>query len=195
MTPPAVILFGGCNGAGKTTLAFQYINKGLDLHEFVNADEIARGLNPLNPKAQEGLASRLAIQRVNTLIDLNQSFAFEGTLSGSWQAKILKRCTQKGYQSLLIYVWLPSVEFAKQRVKNRVIQGGHDVPGDIIERRYHAGITNLKNLYLPIVSNAAILDGTDPEASYQEKLIAQKRNHQFEIIQPDKWRLLCQKNP
>src|SRR6478609_10942441 len=158
MTKPEVILFGGCNGAGKTTLAFQILSKGLEFHEFVNADEIARGLNPLNPKSQEGLASRLAIQRVNTLIELSHSFAFEGTLSGSWQAKVLKRCTDRGYHSLLIYVWLPSVEFAKQRVRNRVLQGGHDVPPDVIERRYQAGVNNLQKLYLPVVSEALILD-------------------------------------
>jgi predicted ABC-type ATPase len=100
----SVLLFGGCNGAGKTTLAFRLLGDGLHIHEFVNADEIARGLNPMNPYNQAGLASRLAIQRVEDLISHQQSFAFEGTLSGKWQAKILKRCADLGYETRLIYV-------------------------------------------------------------------------------------------
>lgn len=192
MTPSEVILFGGCNGAGKTTLAFQLLGKGLQLHEFVNADEIARGLNPLNPASQVGLASRLTIQRVHDLIQHHQSFSFEGTLAGAWQSKILKACAQAGYQTRLIYVWLPSAAMAKQRVKNRVQQGGHDVPTDLIERRYQSGLINLHRLYLPIVEDALILDGSELGLSTHHRIIAQKQNNQIEVIQPEKWSLLCQ---
>jgi predicted ABC-type ATPase len=191
MTQPEVVLFGGCNGAGKTTLAFQLLDKGLRLYEFVNADEIARGLNPLNQTAQATLASRLAIQRVNALLTNRCSFAFEGTLAGTWQAKILKACAKAGYATRLIYVWLPSAEMAKQRVKNRVAQGGHTVEPQVIERRYKAGLSNLHHLYLPLVDNALILDGTAVGQTAQARIIAQKQAGQIEIIQPEKWSLLC----
>jgi predicted ABC-type ATPase len=192
MTQPEVILFGGCNGAGKTTLAFQLLGKGLHLHEFVNADEIAHGLNPLNPSSQAGLASRLAIKRVNDLIKQKESFSFEGTLAGAWQAKMLRICADVGYQTRLIYVWLPSVAMAKQRVQNRVQQGGHDVPVDLIERRYYKGLANLQHSYLPLVDEALILDGSDLGLSAHHRIIAQKQNNQLEIILPEKWSLLCQ---
>jgi predicted ABC-type ATPase len=192
MTQPEVILFGGCNGAGKTTLAYQILGKGLQLYDFVNADEIARGLNPLNQTAQAGLASRLAIQRVNELVKHRQSFAFEGTLAGAWQAKILKQCQTEGYVTRLVYVWLPSVTMAQQRVKNRVLQGGHDVAPELIERRYYSGLTNLNHLYLPIVDNALILEGNDLGLSQGYRTIAQKQNGQLQVIQPDKWSQICQ---
>jgi predicted ABC-type ATPase len=191
MSQPEVVLFGGCNGAGKTTLAFELLSKGLHLYDFINADEIARGLNPLNPAAQAGLASRLAIQRVNERLKQRLSFAFEGTLAGAWQAKILKACAEAGYSTRLIYVWLPSVEMAKQRVKNRVAQGGHDVAPEIIERRYKAGLNNLHRLYLPLAENALILDGNAVNQNAQARTIAQKQAGQIEIIQPEKWSLLC----
>jgi predicted ABC-type ATPase len=194
-TQPEVVLFGGCNGAGKTTLAFQLLDKGLRLYEFVNADEIARGLNPLNQTAQAGLASRLAIQRVNALLAGRQSFAFEGTLAGVWQAKVLKACANSGYTTRLIYVWLPSAEMAKQRVKNRVAQGGHNVAPDIIERRYQAGLSNLHRLYLPLADNALILDGNAVENTLNERIVACKRHGLLEIIQPEKWSLLCRNIP
>jgi len=195
MNQPEVILFGGCNGAGKTTLAFQLLGKGLQLYEFVNADEIARGLNPLNPSAQAGLASRLSIQRVQTLIEQKQPFSFEATLAGAWQAKMLTHCAKAGYQTRLIYVWLPSVALAKQRVQNRVRQGGHDVPTTLIERRYHKGLANLHRLYLPIVDEALILDGSELGLSAHHRIIAQKHDEHIDVIIPEKWSLICQSKP
>lgn len=192
MTPPEVILFGGCNGAGKTTLALQLLTKGLHLYEFVNADNIAQGLNPLNPLSQAGLASRLAIQRVNDLVAQGRSFAFEGTLAGSWQARILKRCRDQGYATRMFFVWLPSVAMAQQRVKNRVAQGGHDVPPTDIERRYNAGLRHLNRLYLPLVETAVILDGGVHETQSHQRIIAQKQADDFIIHQPEKWNLICQ---
>ncbi|MFN7311407.1 MAG: zeta toxin family protein [Vampirovibrionales bacterium] len=190
---PEVILFGGCNGAGKTTLAFRLLGEGLHLYEFVNADEIARGLNPMNPYNQAGLASRLAIERVNTLIKERASFAFEGTLSGKWQSKILAQCNALGYHTRLIYVWLPSVELAIERVAQRVEEGGHTVPTPLIQRRYNAGLENLQTLYLPVASDAIILDGTSLDMETHHRVIAYKRNDTFNILQPEKWSVLCQK--
>jgi predicted ABC-type ATPase len=189
---PEVFLLGGPNGAGKTTLAFRLLAQGLQLHEFVNADEIARGLNPLNPSSQTGLASRLAIRRVADLMADQQSFAFEGTLSGKWQAKILRQCADLGYQTRLLFLWLPSAEMAMARVAERVQQGGHDVPKDLIQRRYQAGLRNLQNLYLPCVEEADVLDGSQLGLNPTEQVIAQKRNGNLQIYHTEKWRRLCQ---
>jgi predicted ABC-type ATPase len=195
MSHPEVVLFGGCNGAGKTTLAYSILGKGLHLSEFVNADEIARGLNPLNPQEQAGLASRLAIQRVNELVAHRQPFAFEGTLSGKWQAKILKVCAEAGYNTRLIYVWLPSVAMAQQRVQNRVAQGGHNVPPDLIQRRYHAGLLNLHRYYLPIVDTALILEGNKTTLPFEQRIIAFKEDHHLEVLQPTLWEQVCLTSP
>lgn len=192
MTPaPEVILFGGCNGAGKTTLALQLLGEGLNVYEFVNADEIARGLNPLNPAGQSVLASRLAIQRVNALVAANQSFAFESTLAGGWQAKVLKTCQARGYITRLIFVWLPSPAMAKARVHYRVTQGGHDIPEDIIERRYDAGLANLCQVYLPLVDHALVFNGAELNATPQQKLIARKENGHIHVSNPQHWRQIC----
>ena len=191
---PEVFLFGGPNGAGKTTLALRLLTQGLSLLEFVNADEIARGLNPLNPNAQTGLASRLAIRRVNTLIEQNRSFAFEGTLAGQWQARALKQCAEKGYQTRLVYLWLPSPEVAIARVTRRVQQGGHDVPETLIRRRYAKGLSNLFHLYLPLMDEVDILNNSRLGGDPTKLLIAQKRNGQVRVHQKTQWRLLCQ-NP
>jgi predicted ABC-type ATPase len=125
-------------------------------------------------------------------IDNNTTIEVTTPLAGAWQAKILKQCAGFDYKTRLIYVWLPCSAMARERVKNRVAQGGHDVPADLIERRYKSGLVNLHRLYLPIVENALILDGNELKGRIDERMIACKQKGQFEIIQPEKWRVLCQ---
>jgi len=189
MSSPEIILIGGCNGAGKTTLAFELLGKGLGVYEFVNADEIARGLNPLNPASQNAHASRLMIERVNTLIKSKKSFAMEGTLAGLWQHKILTHCKAQGYTTRLVYVWLPSIRIAQARVTNRVQQGGHDIPKDVIARRYKRGLANLHTHYLPLADHAMVLNGNAINVS--DRLIAQKYNDTLTVLDPEKWSALC----
>ncbi|HEY2755954.1 MAG TPA: hypothetical protein VGJ01_09445, partial [Pseudolabrys sp.] len=74
-----VVLLGGPNGAGKTTAASVIVRNLLGIQEFVNSDEIARGLSPLNPDVGAIVAGKLMIERMHALAKAGESFAFETT--------------------------------------------------------------------------------------------------------------------
>ena len=163
-------MVSGCNGAGKTTASFTILPEIIDCKEFVNADEIARGISPFRPEKVAFEAGRIMIHRINELLEEGETFAFETTLASlSYQKKVLE-AKSKGYTVTLLYFWLQNVQIAKERVRIRVSEGGHSIPAEIIERRYFKGIRNLFGLYLPIIDEAFIFDNTDgvPE------LVAQK---------------------
>ncbi|NVO11634.1 MAG: zeta toxin family protein [Bacteroidales bacterium] len=147
---PNLYIIAGCNGAGKTTASFTVLPEMLDCEEFINADEIARGLSPLNPDKAAIEAGRLMLTKIDKLIQHQQDFAFETTLSTKSYANTILKVKQFGYQTTLIFFWLDSVELANERVKTRVIEGGHNIPGHIIFRRYYSGLNNLFNLYIPL---------------------------------------------
>jgi len=156
-----VIVIGGPNGAGKTTAATDLVPKTLGIHEFVNADEIARGLSPFNPEGSAFAAGRLMIERVNTLADQGESFALETTCSGIGHTRLLAKCRALGYRLTLLFLWLPSAEIAVTRVAKRVSEGGHQIPRDVIRRRYVAGIRNMRHVYLPLVDIGLVYDNSD----------------------------------
>jgi predicted ABC-type ATPase len=167
----ALYVIAGCNGAGKTTASFTILPEILNCREFVNADEIAKGLSPFQPEKVYLEAGRIMLNRINELIDENQTFAFETTLSTrSYRNKILeaKKC---GYRITLLFFWLQNVELAKERVKIRVEEGGHSINPDVIERRYYKGIVNLFDIYLPIIDGALIFDNS----AGKHELIAEKK--------------------
>lgn len=147
---PNLYIIAGCNGAGKTTASFTVLPEMLDCDEFINADEIARGLSPLNPNKAAIEAGRLMLARIARLISRRLDFAFETTLSSKSYVNTIKEAKIQGYKVTLIFFWLDSVELAIERVKARVIEGGHSIPTDVIRRRYHAGLKNLFGLYIPL---------------------------------------------
>src|SRR5262245_17877790 len=151
-----VVMIGGPNGAGKTTAATTLLPKELPIREFVNADEIARGLSPFNPEGSALAAGRLMIERINELIGRGESFAFETNCSGRAHVQTLLRCREAGYRLTLIFLWLPSAKEALSRVARRVAQGGHRIAKEVVIRRYAAGLKNLQRLYLPIADIAYI---------------------------------------
>lgn len=154
-------IIAGCNGAGKTTASFTILPDILDCKEFVNADEIAKGLSPFQPEKVAIEAGRIMLQRINELLNTVENFAFETTLATkSYRSKIIA-AKEKGYNISLVYFWLQNVELAIERVKSRVLEGGHDIAGDIIKRRYINGIKNLFNIYIPLVDDALIYDNSE----------------------------------
>lgn len=163
-------IIAGCNGAGKTTASFTILPEIIECKEFVNADEIAKGLSPFQPEKVSFEAGRIMLNRINELLDEKKSFAFETTLSTrSYKNKIIQ-AKKQGYSVTLLFFWLENIELAKERVKTRVKEGGHNIPKDIIERRYLRGIKNLFEIYLEIVDGTLIFDN-----SYgKHQLIAQK---------------------
>ncbi len=153
-------IIAGCNGAGKTTASYTILPEIIECKEFVNADEIAKGLSPFQPETVSFEAGRIMINRINTLLKENENFAFETTLSTrSYKNKVLK-AKEQGYTITLLFFWLNNIELAKERVKTRVKEGGHNIPEDVIERRYLKGIYNLFDIYLPIVDSTLIFDNS-----------------------------------
>jgi predicted ABC-type ATPase len=163
-------IIAGCNGAGKTTASFTILPEILNCKEFVNADEIAKGLSPFQPEKVSFEAGRIMLHRINELLANNEDFAFETTLATKSYRSKVTIAQEKGYKVMLLFFWLQDVDLAIERVKTRVREGGHNIETDVIKRRYENGITNLFNIYLPIVNEALIFDNTAVKA----ELIAQK---------------------
>jgi len=158
---PHLYIISGCNGAGKTTASYTILPEILECKEFVNADEIARGLSPFQPEKVAIEAGKIMLKRIEELLREKTNFAIETTLASRTYKNTILSAREKGYNITLIYFWLNNVELAKERVKNRVKEGGHNIENQIIERRYYAGIKNLFDIYLPIVDMALIYDNSN----------------------------------
>ncbi len=183
-----VFMIGGPNGAGKTTASMVLLPKFLDVFEFVNADEIARGVNPLNAESANITAGRIMIDRITDLIAAKKNFAFETTCAGNHHVATMNQCRAAGYRLNLVFYWLPSADMAVQRVKFRVKQGGHDIPEDTIRRRYNAGLRNLVNLYLPLADTALVLDNSNVSVGDDGQMIAEKvTGGDLQIADPVIW--------
>ncbi|RYD83476.1 MAG: zeta toxin [Sphingobacteriales bacterium] len=139
---PDIFIIGGCNGAGKTTAVYKLLPEVFKTIEFVNADEIARGLSPFNVEGVAFSAGRIMLERMNQLMVEHKSFAFETTLSGTAYLQLLQNAKNSGYGITFFFVYLNNVELAKNRVALRVSKGGHNIPTPIIERRYNKGLEN-----------------------------------------------------
>ncbi|PSL46594.1 putative ABC-type ATPase [Chitinophaga niastensis] len=155
---PNLYIIAGCNGAGKTTASYTVLPEMLNCKEFVNADSIAAGLSPFNPESVAFEAGRIMLRRIKHCLSEKVDFAFETTLATRSYVSLIKTAKKAGYEVTLLYFWLKSPEFAKQRVAERVEAGGHSIPADIIERRYYRGISNLMNLYNPVCDNWLVID-------------------------------------
>ena len=157
---PKLYIIAGCNGAGKTTASYTVLPEMLGCKEFVNADEIAKGLSPFNPESVAIEAGRLMLQRMDDLLSEGEDFAFETTLATRSYVKFVEWTQAKGYFVTLLYFWLPTPEQAIERVATRVSEGGHNIPSDVIRRRYANGIRNLTTLYTPIGDYWTIYDNS-----------------------------------
>lgn len=155
-----LFIIAGCNGAGKTTASYSLLPDMLNCHEFVNADEIAKGLSPFQPEKASIDAGRIMLQRIKELIVQNTDFAIETTLASKTYVKFIQNAKEKGYFVTLIFFWLSSPELATQRVKNRVENGGHNITEEVIYRRYRSGLRNLNKLYLDIADFWMIIDNS-----------------------------------
>lgn len=159
---PKLYIISGCNGAGKTTASYTVLPDMLNCKEFVNADEIAKGLSPFNAESVAIEAGRLMLSRIDELLNEGVDFAFETTLATRSYSSFIKRAQKKGYYVSLVYFWLESPELAIDRVKMRVASGGHNIQEEVIRRRYKNGVKNLFNLYTPICDYWIMLDNSRP---------------------------------
>jgi predicted ABC-type ATPase len=181
-----VFMIGGANGAGKTTAAIELLPKYMNVFEFVNADEIAHGLNPIKPETANMMAGRMMIERIEDLINARKNFAFETTCAGIYHKRTLQKCHDAGYCLRLIFLWLPSADMAIKRVASRIQQGGHPVGEDTIRRRYMKGLKNLVDIWLPIAQKALILNSSG-ETIGSYPVIAEKTENKFHIADQFAW--------
>ena len=159
---PNLYIISGCNGAGKTTASYTILPEMLHCKEFVNSDEIAKGLSPFNADTMAVAveASRIMYKRIRELIGMSETFALETTLASRSIAQLVKDAQSKGYHVTLLYFWLNTPDLAVERVKSRVATGGHNVSEPTVRRRYRTGIKNLFDLYIPICDYWMITDNS-----------------------------------
>lgn len=156
-----IVIIAGPNGAGKTTFAREFLPQEGNISDFINADLIAAGLSPFNPDAAAVRAGRLMLEEIEQRAALRRSFAFETTLSGRGYANKIGDWRHLGYHVKLIFLSLPTDDMAVARVAARVIQGGHNIPEQVIRRRFKAGLQNFEHLYKPIVDDWLFYDNSD----------------------------------
>lgn len=157
---PIVNIIAGPNGSGKTTFAREFLPSFVKCPEFVNADYLAEGLSPFAPDQAAIRAGRLMLARIRELTLAGKSFGFETTLAGKSYVKLLKDLKDKGYEVHLYFLWLPKVSIAIERVAQRVRKGGHNIPDDVVRRRFKSGIRNLFSVYKPLLDSWSIWDAS-----------------------------------
>lgn len=180
---PTLYIIAGPNGAGKTTAAYSLLPDIFTTVEFVNADEIAKGLSPLNPEGVAFEAGRIMLKRLDVLISEKKSFAFETTLSGLAYLKFIRQAKESDFDVVFFFVHLNSYQLARSRVVFRVKNGGHNIPPDVIERRYYKGMQNF-TAYQQLADDWYVFDNSGTEYVLIAKSIAGETEiHSFEVYQ------------
>ena len=158
-----VYVIAGPNGAGKTTFAKKFLPEYVKCKQFVNADLIASGLSPFSPELAALSAGKLLIGKIRELAQKGIDFGFETTLSGKSHALFLKELKEQGYSVHLFFLWIPTLELALARIRDRVRRGGHDIPEPVVRRRFHKGIQHLFKLFRPALDSWALFDNSGEE--------------------------------
>ncbi len=180
---PTLFVIAGCNGAGKTTLSKNLLPEYLGVKEFVNADEIARGLSPFNPEGVAFTAGRIMLERIQELARERKDFAIETTLATKTYESLFKELKAMRYEIVLLFVYLDSPKEALKRVAKRVKEGGHNIPKEIIERRYERGLKNFKEIYLSIADSWVVFDNTEGTPI----LVARKKDGKVKVMAEKTW--------
>jgi predicted ABC-type ATPase len=149
---PKIYIIAGPNGAGKTTFAKEFLPYYAKCSNFVNADLIALGLSPFSPSNVNIKAGKLLLAEIDNFISRKTDFAFETTLAGKTYVNLIKEAKTKGYYIHIFFLWIPSLQLAKERIKQRVKQGGHHVPDEDVKRRLDRSLKNFFNLYMPLAN-------------------------------------------
>ena len=157
---PKLYIIAGPNGAGKTTFAKEFLPNYAKCSNFVNADLIAMGISPFSPEAANIKAGRLLLKEIDQFISNKDDFAFETTLAGKTYINLIKEAKSKGYSVHILFLWIPSLQLAKERIKQRVKQGGHHVPDEDIKRRLERSLKNFFDLYMSLADSWEIFDNS-----------------------------------
>lgn len=155
-----IVILAGPNGAGKTTFAKEYLPHEAACRRYLNVDLIAAGISPFDPDGAIYRAARIFFGMMKEILQKEESFAFETTLSSSAYARMVPLWQSEGYHVTLIFLQLNSPELAVRRVENRVAQGGHHVDRDVILRRFYRGRHLFETVYKPVVDLWARYDNS-----------------------------------
>jgi predicted ABC-type ATPase len=180
VSSPGVIALAGPNGAGKSTSGLPLLKEALGVTQFVNADVIAEGLSAFDPAGSALTAGKVMLSRLRELADNRATFAFETTLAGRSYARRLLELIEQGYSFHIVFLWLPSPDFALERVRDRVRRGGHAVPERTVRRRFHAGLKNFFSLYRPMAATWRIYDTSGPPPP---RLVAAGRRQEVDLVE------------
>jgi len=155
-------IIAGSNGSGKTTFAETFLPLYAKCPNFINADLIAKGLSPFNPRSAALKAGRLVLEQIDDFARRGEDFAFESTLSGKSYANLLARLKTQNYKLHFFYLWIPNPDLAITRIKGRIAEGGHSVPPDDIRRRFSRSLGNFIKLYKPLADTWMLFDNSGP---------------------------------
>lgn len=168
---PECYIIAGANGSGKTTFACEFLPRYVHCLNFINPDLIAAGLSPFDANRAMRKAGRLVIEEIRNRANKVESFGFETTLSGRLYARTIDGLRAQGYAVHLFYLWVPGPGLALMRIRERVKQGGHDVPEADVRRRFARSLSNLFNLYRGRVDSLHVYDNAsaEPQLVFREK--------------------------
>ncbi len=183
---PTLYILAGPNGAGKTTASKTLLPETFRCKLFLNANEIAAKINPKNVEGVAMQAARIMLEQIESYISLRHTFCFETTLATRSYLSLIRKVQLIGYEVVLLFFYLPSAEMAIERVALRVIKGGHNIPLDVIERRYKSGIQNLKK-FIEIVDRWYIYNNSKSPA---EKIAEGEFRKPIKIINFEIWERL-----
>lgn len=178
MSMKNIYVIAGSNGAGKTTFAREFLPEYAKCNNFINADLIAQGLSPFEPKEAAIKSGKLVLAQICDFANKGLDFGFETTLSGKSYIKIIKELKIKGYCIHLFFLWIPNTKLAIARIKNRVAEGGHNVPDEDVKRRFSRSLNNFFDLYKPLLSSWMLFDNS----RVKPELIAKGKNGDLEIF-------------
>lgn len=183
---PKFYIISGCNGSGKTTASYTLLPDLLDCREFVNSDEFAKSFSPFDPGAASVTASRYMLMKINYLLERQADFAVETTLATRSLLQIVRQAKARGYETTVLYFWLNSPELAIQRVRERVVSGGHNIPDNVVRRRYVMGLQYLFDTYIPEMDRWVLADNSKPPftvvAEGSDGLTYIKDNEKYQLI-------------
>jgi predicted ABC-type ATPase len=181
---PKVYIIAGPNGAGKTTFAREFLPHYADCTNFINADLIAQGVSPFSPDTVAFRAGRLMLGEIALNARRRADFGFETTLSGHSHLKLIRDLKNVGYQSHIFYLWVPRVKLVLDRVRERVLRGGHDVPEAVVRRRFERSIRNFLTNYRVLAESWTLFDNSGETP----KIVASETENKLSIIADDKYR-------
>ena len=185
---PNVYIIAGPNGAGKTTFAREFLPNYADCRNFINADLIAEGLSPFSPETAVVRAGRLMIEEMRRSMRRGEDFGFETTLSGRSYLNLARQLKKRGYAVHIFYLWVPNVELALLRIRERVSQGGHDVPEVVVRRRFSRSMCNFLAHYRPLADEWILFDNSKAARS----VIALHEDAQLRILDTKRYNYLIE---